>query len=80
MLGGEPIVSRRLIHVIILRGGSFIGHLSEPLNLSAARGMDLAEYFQLYVNWASVILRKLVGGETEIGSFIEVTVNLEGYL
>ena len=44
--------------------------------------MDLAEYFsQLYVNLGKcVILRKLVGGETEIGSFIEVTVNLEGYL
>lgn len=44
--------------------------------------MDSAEYFsQFYVNLGKrVILRKLVGGETEIGSFIEVTVNLEGYL
>lgn len=50
--------------------------------ISSAGGMDSAEYLsQLYVNLGKrVILRKLVGGETEIGSFIEVTVNLEGYL
>lgn len=59
-----------------------LGICLSPEFISRARGMDSAESFsQLYVNLAKrVILRKLVGGETEIGSFIEVTVNLEGYL
>lgn len=59
-----------------------LGICLSPEFISSARGMDSAEYFsQLYVNLGKrVILRKLVGGETEIGSFIEVTVNLEGYL
>lgn len=61
-----------------LRGGSFVRLLS-PHGASSSAGTEDAQLGMglplLYVNLARhVIPRKLVGGETEIGSSIEVVV------